>query len=246
MRWNNRSASDSESRPSSLCAVARTSFARADISELPFAIACIARRTRSNASSRVRRSPCISAAAAAASGAWEGADATAAAGTSDVAACGATASPGADSSPSAGAAVGAAAASRRGSRSRPRPPRRPRPRSSRGPRASRAGGVTAPAAGATAAAASSGRPTSSWPFSSLVSLSKPREAASCTKRENLGWPRSFSSKLESSSCITCLSRSERMTSPFRFMRVSASLTSSHGSFRTPSSSFVLTRPASAL
>ena len=60
-------------------------------------------------------------------------------------------------------------------------------------------------------------------------------------------PRFFSSNIGSISCITCLRRSERITSPFICMRLMASVTSSHGShFLVPVSSPLFTRPASAL
>ena len=60
-------------------------------------------------------------------------------------------------------------------------------------------------------------------------------------------PRSFSSNEASISCMTCFRRSERMTSPFFFIRPTASLTSSQGShFCAGSWSFDFTRPARAL
>ena len=137
----------------------------------------------------------------------------------------------------------------RSPRSRPRPRRPRRPRRSRSSRPSRSRRSSAGTVGVAAAAATtvpSGTSTSSWPLSSLVTFRSPRCCASCTKRENFGWPRFFSSNDASISCITCLRRSLRMTSPLRFMRPTASVTSSQGSQRVVSSSPVFTRPASAL
>ena len=92
-----------------------------------------------------------------------------------------------------------------------------------------------------------GGATSSWPFSSLVTTSSPFCAASWQNFENFEMPRFFSSNVPSISCITCLRRSERMTSPLRTMRLIDSVTSSHGSYlAAPSFSPDFTSPASAL
>ena len=155
----------------------------------------------------------------------------------------------AGASPSRGSPSRGSRSRSKRSRPRPRRPRRPR-RSSRASRDSSAGaaafGATVSLAAATGATVPSGTSTSSWPLSSFVTLIRPRCCASCTKRENFGCPRFFSSNDASISCITCLRRSLRITSLLRFMRPSASVTSSHGSQRVVSSSPLFTRPARAL
>ena len=57
----------------------------------------------------------------------------------------------------------------------------------------------------------------------------PREADSVRNRLNLLNPIDFSLKLGSSSSMTCLKRSERMTSPRSFILRIALAASSHGS-----------------
>ena len=164
-----------------------------------------------------------------------------------------TASPGAAASaPSIAAASPSRGSRSRSKRSRPRPRRPRRPRRSRSSRASRvsrdspSAGTSAAAGGGTGGRPPSGTSISSCPLSSFVTVSNPRCWASCTNRENFGWPRFFSSNDASISCITCLRRSERITSPLRFMRPTASVTSAHGSQRVDSSSPLRTNPASAL
>ena len=156
------------------------------------------------------------------------------------------------SAASAGASVpsvGTRASRSRPPRPRPRPRRRREPRSS--PSSFSAASSSAPATSPLATAGEvpallPGGAISNWPFSSRVSVSSPFCAASCTNFENFDMPRSFSSKPLSMSCMTCLRRSARMTSPLRTMRASDSVTSSHGSRLTVSSSLVFTRPARAL
>ena len=162
----------------------------------------------------------------------------------------------ASSAASCSASAASCAASRtspstgvRSNRSRPRPrrPRRLRRSSRSRSLSSRRASAGAAALGLEAGATlPSGVSISSWPLSSFVTLSSPFWAASWTKRENFGMPRFFSSNDASISCMTCLSRSERITSPLRFMRFTDSVTSAHGSQRVDSSSPVLVRPASAL
>ena len=266
MRGKLRSLRLSLSRPSSSRAFARRSPARTDSS--PVVSAATERRTRSYASSRVRRSPlapiCSAESARSARGVTSGRGGRGArprgrAGSAGVAVSIESGMPSgavADTAASSLAAGASAPATRgRSSRSRPRPrrPRRLRPPSRL---ASAAATGSVPRADSSAAAVSAsraspmaplGRPISSCPFSSLVAESRPRCTASCTKRENFAMPRSFSSNELSISCITCLRRSERMTSPLRCMRLTASVTSSHGShFFAGSSSRFFTRPARAL
>ena len=71
--------------------------------------------------------------------------------------------------------------------------------------------------------------TSYWPFSIFLSSSSPFWAASVRKRENLLKPMAFSSKVESMSSITCLRRSDRMTSRRFAICSTAFCTSVHGS-----------------
>ena len=224
MRSKCRSLSVSLSRPRRSRAIARTRRAETVSSGL-LASASTARRTRRKASSLERRVPVISESALGARrsalGAWNSGI-----GTSE-----SKSSSGALSTTSSGAmsAIAGRAAPSSRSRPRPRPPRRPRRgRSESAPSARRSPlGVAEVRAGS--AGAPSATSTSIWPFSRRETLMSPFAAASWQKRENLAMPRLPSSKLESISCMTCLRRSERMTSPLRFMRFTASVTSSHGS-----------------
>ena len=85
-----------------------------------------------------------------------------------------------------------------------------------------------------------------WPLSSLLATMSPRRRASSTNFEKRFMPTFFSSNDGSISCMTCLSRSERITSPRFFISSTASTTSSQGSRRTGSSSPTRVRPASSL
>jgi uncharacterized protein (TIGR00288 family) len=89
----------------------------------------------------------------------------------------------------------------------------------------------APTAGGIAAGAPAdvGGATSNWPLSSLVTSTTPFCPASTTNLLKRLKPALRSSKLGSICCITCLRRSERMTSPFRAICATASPASSHGS-----------------
>ncbi len=80
----------------------------------------------------------------------------------------------------------------------------------------------------------------------LVATIRLRFRASSTNFENRFIPTFFSSNDGSISCITCLSRSERITSPRLRISSTASTTSSHGSRCTASSSPTRVRPASSL
>ena len=64
---------------------------------------------------------------------------------------------------------------------------------------------------------------------SLLNFTSPRLDASLMNLLNLENPKLPSSKFPSSSIMTCLSRSERMTSPRFCIRASADSTNSHGS-----------------
>ncbi len=70
----------------------------------------------------------------------------------------------------------------------------------------------------------------------------PRDDASARNLLNFEKPMEPSSKAGSISCMTCLSRSERMTSSRLIMRSTALLTSCHGSWLPPVSSVVLVSP----
>ena len=134
----------------------------------------------------------------------------------------------------------------------PVPPaaRRARPSSGRrrGPRdrSSRGASVRSPVGCAAAPGTPGPSPISYCPLSSLVRLMSPLCAASTTNFEKRENPRSFSLKVGSISCITCLSRSERMTSLCAVICFTASITSSHGSWRTWVTSDSLVSPASSL
>ena len=84
------------------------------------------------------------------------------------------------------------------------------------------------------------------PLSSLVTLISPLEPASVTNLLNRLKPAFRSSKFESICCITCLRRSERITSPFFTICAAASFTSSHGSRWADGVSGSLVRPARSL
>ena len=275
MRGKFRSLRLSLSWPSTSRALVRTTLARTAAS--PEVRAATVRRRRSNASSRVRRSPVapIGSAGAGCGGrsgrgprsgraervggvtagtANASAPSTGALGAAAATGDGTPASIAIAASPSSGSSPGRSVRGR-SSRSRPRPrrPRRPRLPTALSPAASAGASVRAASSAAAFSAARAspfaplGRPISSWPFSSFVAERRPRCTASCTKRENFAIPRSFSSNELSISCMTCFRRSERMTSPLRFMRLTASVTSSQGShFLAGSSSLFFTRPARAL
>jgi hypothetical protein len=146
--------------------------------------------------------------------------------------------------------------SRPAERSRPPRPRRLRPLrppSSRlrppAPTSSRAVSPCdrdgAGAEGATALACGPGA-TSYCPLSSLFRSTTPFCPASITNLLNRLNPAFRSSKFGSICCITCLSRSERITSPLRTIWATASAASSQGSRWVEGVSTSLVRPARSL
>ena len=195
-RLKNRSLRLSLSRPSS--SNARWRSADAGTAASPCTMAAAVRRTRSKASSLVRRSPerpMLS------SGAWGlGLGAWAAAGGLATAL-----SPVLGASRCAGCEPVTSRSRRSSPRPRPRPPRRPRrPRSSRSPLdaappcegaavgwlpGARGDGIPAVPARADCSVGA----TSSCPFSSFVTLMRPCSAASWQNFENFDLPRFFSS-----------------------------------------------------
>src|SRR5207245_2528744 len=136
---------------------------------------------------------------------------------------------------------------RHGGRAPPRPPAPlpapapRRPSSRRAPSAARRRGRSsrgasprgAPPAVGWAAAPGTPGPSeiSYWPLSSFLRLIRPRCAASTTNLLKREKPMSFSLNVGSISCITCFSRSERITSLCAVICFTASTTSSHGSRR---------------
>jgi hypothetical protein len=84
--------------------------------------------------------------------------------------------------------------------------------------------------------------TSYWPLAALCRVRIPREAASVRKRLNLLNPIDFSLKLWSSSSITCLKRSERITSLRSFIFLIALAARTQGSCFSVGMSAAAVRP----
>ena len=136
------------------------------------------------------------------------------------------------------------------------PPLARRPSSRRAPSAARRRGRSsrgasprgAPVAVGWAAAPGTPGPSeiSYWPLSSFLRWIRPRCAASTTNLLKREKPMSFSLNDGSISCITCFSRSERITSLCAVICFTASTTSSHGSRRSVVTSLSFVSPASSL